>query len=279
MKIRSILLALLLTCLATFAFAAPSTCPQFYLGGQAPDILSAKYSQKTQELPFAAFGVIHSGITRTPLVSAEHLIGSEQQDKSPASVKRNFYAEPRLLAADRAEPKDYKQPDYNKKSGYDQGHMSPFADMPDDNARKESCSLANIVPQNAEVNEILWRKIEDLTRHLARSWGELYVVTGPIFADSNPKKMNDRVSVPNYIFKAIYSPKYKAAAAYFVANTPVGRYAVLPIAALEKVSGLAIFPGLEDKLKQTPMVLPKPTSTPKLEIIEDKTIVPNLPAP
>ncbi|MFI5331623.1 MAG: DNA/RNA non-specific endonuclease [Desulfobaccales bacterium] len=273
MKMRSILFALLLAFFASFAFAAPSTCPQFYLGGQAPDILSAKYSQKTQEIPFSAFGVIHSGITRTPLVSAEHLIGSEQQSKPPSSVKRNFYAEPRLPAADRAEPKDYN------KSGYDQGHMSPFADMPDDNSRKESCSLANIIPQNPEDNEILWRKIEDLTRHLSIAWGELYVVTGPIFADSNPKKINDRVTVPNYIFKAIYSPKYKTVAAYFVANTKGGRYAVLPIAAVEKVSGLSIFPGLEDKVKQTAMTLPKPTSTPKLEIIEDKTIVPNLPAP
>jgi endonuclease G, mitochondrial len=273
MKIRSILLALLLTFLATFAFAAPSTCPKFYVGGQAPDILSAKYSQKTQELPFSAFGVIHSGITRTPLISAEHLIGSEQQDKPSSSVKRNFYAEPRLPADDRAEPKDYK------KSGYDQGHMSPFADMPDDNSRKESCSLANIIPQNPEDNEILWRKIEDLTRHLAISWGELYVVTGPIFFGSNQEKVNGRVTVPNYIFKAIYSPKYKTAAAYFVANTKGGRYAVLSIAAVEKVSGLSIFPGLEDKVKQTPMVLPKPTSTPKFPIIEDETIVPNLPAP
>lgn len=273
MKIRSIWLALLLTFLATFAFAAPSKCPQYYVGGQAPDILSAKYSQKTQEIPFSAFGVIHSGITRTPLISAEHLIGSEQQSKPPSSVKRNFYAEPSLPPADRAEPKDYKGSDY------DQGHMSPFADMPDDNSRKESCSLANIVPQDPENNEILWRKIEDLTRHLSIAWGDLYVVTGPIFVGSNQKKINDRVTVPNYIFKAIYSPKYKMAAAYFVANTKGGRYAVLSIAAVEKVSGLSIFPGLEDKVKQTPMALPKPTSTPKLEIIEDKTIVPEIPQP
>ena len=155
--------------------------------------------------------------------------------------------------------------------------MSPFADMPEDNSRKESCSLANIVPQDPEDNEILWRKIEDLTRHLAIAWGDLYVVTGPIFVGSNQKKINDRVTVPNYIFKAIYCPKYKMAAAYFVANTNGGRYAVLSIAAVEKVSGLSIFPGLEDKVKQSPMTLPKPTSTPKLEIIEDKTIVPNLP--
>ncbi|MCX5893869.1 MAG: DNA/RNA non-specific endonuclease, partial [Deltaproteobacteria bacterium] len=138
-------------------------------------------------------------------------------------------------------------------------------------------SLANIVPQDPEDNEILWRKIEDLTRHLAIAWGDLYVVTGPIFVGSGQKKINDRVTVPNYIFKAIYSPKYKMAAAYFVANTKGGRYAVLSIAAVEKVSGLSIFPGLEDKVKQTPMALPKPTSTAKLEIMEDKTIVPNLP--
>ena len=72
MKFRAILPALLLVLLASLAWAAPSRCPQYYAGGQAPDILNRAYSQKTQEICYSAYGLIHSGITRTPLVSAEH---------------------------------------------------------------------------------------------------------------------------------------------------------------------------------------------------------------
>ncbi len=235
MKIRPVLLSLLLVFLASFAFAAPSKCPQYYLGGQAPDILNQEYSQKTQEICYSAYGLIHSAISRTPLVSAEHLTRAEQSAPHPPR-KDEFHPEPSLPKADRAELKDYED------SGYDRGHMSPAGDMPDKKSQAESFSLANMIPQNPKDNRNLWEGIEEATRDLAKSSGELYVVTGPIFYGSNLKKLNGRVLVPNYIFKAIYDPSRQQAAAYFVANSAGGRYAVLSIAEVEKLSGLAIFP-------------------------------------
>jgi endonuclease G, mitochondrial len=266
------LLALLLVFLASLAFAAPSKCPQYYLGGQAPDLLNPAYSQKTQEICYSAYGVIHSAISRTPLVSAEHLTRAEQRAPHPLR-KDEFHPEPSLPKADRAELKDYER------SGFDRGHMSPAGDMPDKKSRGESFSLANMIPQNPHNNRNLWEGIEEATRDLAKSSGELYVVTGPIFYGSNLQRLNGRVLVPNYIFKAIYDPSRQQAAAYFVANTAGGRYAVLPIATVEKLSGLDIFPALEDKVKQTPMALPQPRPYNEVEVIEDKTIVPKIPQP
>ena len=58
-----------------------------------------------------------------------------------------------------------------------------------------------------------------------------------------------------------------------------GRYAVLPIAAVEKLSGLAIFPGLGERVKQTPLALPRPKPYNEVEVIEDNSLVPQIPQP
>ena len=272
MKTRAILLALILACISSLALAAPSLCPQHYFQGQAPDILNEKLAQKTQEICYRKYGVIHSGITRTPLVSAEHLTQNDLSTPPPPRLNK-FHPDPNLPRADRAELKDYR------KSHYDRGHMSPSGDMPDSTSQEESFSLANMVPQDPNNNRNLWEGIEEATRDLAKTSGELYVVTGPIFSGANLKRLNGRVLVPTYIFKAIYDPAQKQGAAYFVANAPGGRYAVLPIAAVEKMTGISLFPALADTVKQTPMALPKPTPNTRIAVIEDESIVPQKPAP
>ena len=272
MKIRAILPALLLVLLAALAFAAPSKCPQYYVGGQAPDILNQAYSQKTQEICYSAYGLIHSGITRTPLVSAEHLTRAGKRAPHPPR-KDEFHPEPSLPPADRGELKDYEH------SGFDRGHMSPVGDMADKRSQHESFSLANMIPQNPQNNRNLWEGIEEATRELAKAWGEIYVVTGPIFYGPQLERLKGRVLVPTYIFKAIYDPPSKLAAAYWVANAEGGRYAVVSIAEVEKLTGLSIFPALEERVKQSPMALPKPTPNTGIKVIEDKTIVPKISQP
>ncbi len=272
MKIRSLMIAFILTFLASVAMAAPTACPQHYLDGQAPNFLNEKVSQKTQEVCYSNYALVHSGITLTSLISAEHLTKAALIKDHPAR-KNTFHPDPNLKAPDRAELEDYE------KSGYDRGHMAPFADMPDDKSQQESFSLANMVPQNPNNNEQLWKAIEGATRDLAISSGELYVVTGPIFFGPELKKLNNRVLVPTHIFKAIYDPKQKQAAAYLVENAKGARYAVIPIAEVEQLTGIAVFPTLSDAVKQSAMALPKPKLGGAGAAVEDKTLVPLKPAP
>jgi len=60
---------------------------------------------------------LYSGVTRTPLYSAEHL--TKARIEAAKGVRRHnaFHAEKRLPKADRSELRDYA------KSGYDRGHM------------------------------------------------------------------------------------------------------------------------------------------------------------
>jgi endonuclease G len=73
MKAKSLAFALFFILLSSLAIAAPTDRPQHYFGGQAPDIVNEKLAGKTQQVCYRGYGLIHSGISRTPVVSAEHL--------------------------------------------------------------------------------------------------------------------------------------------------------------------------------------------------------------
>ncbi|MDD5119638.1 MAG: DNA/RNA non-specific endonuclease, partial [Sulfuricurvum sp.] len=81
--------------------AAPTQCNGIYYGNTAPDILNTKLTPKTKELCYSEFAVMHSGLSRTPLWSAEHLYCAKLNIKVGRS--NDFHAEDRLSADDRAE--------------------------------------------------------------------------------------------------------------------------------------------------------------------------------
>ncbi|AJP56999.1 endonuclease [Pandoraea vervacti] len=232
--------------------AATTACGEHYWSGTAPDIANGAMTRTAREVCFSAFGVMHSGVTRTPLWSAEHLTRSGLSDARQISRVNNFHAESRLPASERAELRDYVR------SGYDRGHMAPSADMPDPQAQSESFSLSNMVPQNSENNRFLWAGIESSVRKLAQDRGELFVITGPLFKGKTITQVGDRVMVPTQLFKVVYDPKRKQAGAYLVANEATGDYAVVSVAELEKLAGIDFFPGMPASVKQTAMSLPKP---------------------
>ncbi len=230
--------------------ASPTHCKDIYYANTAPDILNSKLTVKTEELCFTSFAVMHSGVSRTPLWSAEHLTRDGLRSKSKRS--NNFHPEEQLSPDVRAELKDYSH------SGYDRGHMAPAADMPTSQAQHECFTLANMVPQNGDNNRGIWAGIEEATRELTKQKGELYIITGPLFIGSSLQRIGDRVLVPTKIYKAIYDPSSAKAAAYIVDNTAGANYHVITIAQLEQLSGIRFFPQMDESSKNTPLKLPDP---------------------
>ena len=153
---RRLLLACLLalTGLAPALAAAATACPEHYAQGQPPAITRESLKARTRELCFRAFAVMHSGLSRTPLWAAEHLVRDNVQAARELVRKDSFRAETRLPAADRAELADYAR------SGFDRGHLAPNGDMPDPDSQAESFSLANMVPQVHANNAGVWAGIE-----------------------------------------------------------------------------------------------------------------------
>lgn len=233
--------------------AAATACPQHFAQGQPPTVVQPKLNTRTQEVCFISYAVLHSGVSRTPLYSAEHLKRDNLVLAKKLSRKDSFHAETALPASDRSELDDYQR------SGYDRGHMAPNADMPNRESQRESFSLANMVPQIHANNAGVWAGIESSARQLATEEGDLYVVSGPAFIGNNLKKVGN-VLVPTHLWKAVYSPKQQRAGAYLITNDEAKDYSAINLVDLEKMVGLNVFPALSLQVREAGMTLPKPTS-------------------
>lgn len=230
--------------------AASTQCEGIYYNNEAPTIINSKLSPKTKELCYSAFAVMHSGISHTPIWSAEHLTRQSLRKKIKRS--NDFHEEELLDSDERAELRDYSH------SGYDRGHMAPSADMPTKLAQHECFTLANMIPQNSDNNRGIWAAIESSTRGLAKDTGELYVITGPLFIGTAVGRIKGRVLIPTKLYKAIYNPSTHKGAAYLVDNSSGEDYEVISIMELEHMAGIQFFPQMDASSKQTAMQLPDP---------------------
>ncbi|SDF78891.1 MULTISPECIES: DNA/RNA non-specific endonuclease [unclassified Duganella] len=246
---RTVALATLAGGLFAASLAIAGECPVHYVDGRLPEIRNSKMTAATTELCYGVFGVMHSGITRTPLWSAEHLTADNLKSAKNLSRENSFHPESRLPARARAELSDYAR------SGYDRGHMAPNGDMPDRASQHESFTLANMVPQDADVNRHIWAGIEGVVRKMAQKEGDLYVITGPAFIGGNLQKIGN-VLVPTHLYKLVYSPRQRAGAAFFIENRADAPYETLSIAELEEKIGINLLPSLTPAQKQLALRLP-----------------------
>jgi endonuclease G len=251
--LKHLILVLALLVLPATSEAAPADCPPQLLDGTPPRLANERLAARTQGLCYTGYAALHSGITRTPLWSAEHLTRERLDAARGLERVNNFHPDVNLPREERAELSDYSR------SGYDRGHMAPSGDMPDPQAQAESFSLANMIPQAPNNNRILWEGIESAVRDLARSDGELYVVTGPIFQGQTLQQLHGRVLVPTSLFKAVYDPKRHQAGAYLVPNAAGNQWEPVSIAQLQQLAGIDAFPTLPAAVKESAMPLPKPT--------------------
>jgi len=147
--------------------------------------------------------------------------------------------------------------DYSR-SGWDKGHMAPRADMKwSDKAMEESYYFTNICPQDHEMNSQSWRKIEELTRRVARHYGKVLVVCGPLYGDGEPQTIGQAcVWVPERFFKALainISGAWRTVG-FIVENNPQSRsprnYAVT-VDSVEVLAGRNLFPTIDEQAEAT----------------------------
>jgi endonuclease G len=215
-------------------------CLQFFARAQPPLV---GLQPTTRALCYEAFAVLHSGESKTPVYVAERL---NRASIAQAHEKRSnvFFADARLRTAERAQLDDYAA------SGYDRGHMAPAGDMTTPTAMEQSFSLANMVPQAPEFNRGTWAKSVELAtrKYAARADGDVYVITGPVFAPSiaeSPSIGAGRVHVPAYLYKLVYDQSSNRAWAYWQENADATRGSK-PISYAELVlrTGVVFLPGV-----------------------------------
>jgi|JI10StandDraft_1071094.scaffolds.fasta_scaffold93657_4 endonuclease G len=231
----------------------PSTwaadCKEHYWQGQAPIINNAALKQKTRDLCFSGFVVMHSGVTRTPIWVGEYLTASRLKKARDLDRQDSFHEEERLPENERATLADYRG------SGYDRGHMAPNGDMANRQQQSDSFSLANMVPQSPTNNREVWRNLEEATRALVMQEGEAYVLTGAAFLSPKLKKVG-QVYVPTDVYKVVYFPKRQAASAYFAPNDESGKVSVISVAQLEQKIGVNLLPKVAVSVKNKKIDLP-----------------------
>jgi endonuclease G len=171
-------------------------CPQFFPGGQAPQLPAGAH---LRELCFDAFAVLYNSQTKTPLVVVERLNRATLLQARKQHRTDKFYPEARLPRTERAELDDYRG------SGYSRGHMAPAGDMATPEAMAQSFSLANMVPQDQVHNAGVWARVEQDTRkYVMRAQGDVFIYTGPLF-DARPSAVGrGHVLVPSHLFKLVY---------------------------------------------------------------------------
>ena len=221
---------------------------QFYR--DEPPIL-AKESLKKNSYPlcFNGFNVMYSGMSKTPLWTAEHL--SPQRLSQKIKREDSFHEESLISASHRALLSDYRG------SGYDRGHMSPNADMPNKESQYDSFSLANMVPQAPKNNQQVWRELEEATRAIVtKQKKDVYVITGPLFSGKKLKTIGRGVIVPTAVYKAIYLPKQGIIGAYYAPNNDSLQVKIVSVCYLEEQLGMNLFPQLTEEQKRNTYKLP-----------------------
>ncbi|MHA3080698.1 DNA/RNA non-specific endonuclease [Acinetobacter sp. ANC 5502] len=255
-KLNHSIQGLVLLCAAAATgtvFAQDSCLSQFYQQ-TPPALVKQSLNKNTFPLCFNGFALVYSGVSKTPLWSAEHLTAVRLSQK----IKREdqFHEEEQIPEQFRSTLADYRA------SGYDRGHMSPNADMPDKASQHDSFSLANMVPQAPKNNQEVWRKLEEATRSLVKKQKQdAYVVTGPIFTGQRLKTIGKgKVIVPSVVFKAVYMPKTGVISAYYAPNNNSQEVQVVSVCQIEQQTGLNLFPQLSVETKRKIYDLPLTTS-------------------
>lgn len=225
-------------------------CGQNFHQQTAPDYLDSKITTKSFPLCFDGFASLYSGLSRTPLWSAEHLTRDRLYQAETLPREDSFHSESRVPSSMRAELSDYKA------SGYDRGHLAPNADMANSSQQYDSFSLANIIPQAPENNRYLWRNIESVTRYLTKKHGEVYVITGVAFKGRKLTQLNNRVLVPTHVFKALYIPVTGQAGVYYSPNDDNERVEIISVDELALRTNIDVFPSISPEAKATAMQLP-----------------------
>ena len=134
--------------------------------------------------------------------------------------------------------------------------MAPAADMHwSTNAMLESFYMANISPQTAFLNRNTWAMAEAFARECAVKEGSVFIVTGPICTNDNPKTIGiGNVVVPDAFYKVIYdeTPPEKMMAFVMpnaVTSLNMWLYAT-NVAYVEEITGYQFFPNLSTNLQQ-----------------------------
>ena len=124
-----------------------------------------------------------------------------------------------------------------------------------DQAMLESFLLTNMCPQNHDCNAGCWERTEKMGRRIAKQYGKVYIVCGPIFTTHQYGTIGaNQVAVPDAFFKAflIESDGNYAAIGFVMKNSSEKqelKASSMSVDDLEAKIGRDLFPNLPDDIE------------------------------
>ncbi|MCL2132280.1 MAG: DNA/RNA non-specific endonuclease [Lentimicrobiaceae bacterium] len=186
-----------------------------------------------------------------------------ERTKKVVNRKDHFRHDPAVKTGT-AESTDYTN------SGYERGHLAPFADMAwSEVAMSESFFMSNISPHLKTFHQAggIWYKLEDLVKLWAEEYDTLYIVAGPALTQGIRGSIGkNNVSVPEYFYKVIlnYTSGRVEGIGFIMphetvkSGNPVQDYAVT-IDSVQKFTGIDFFyqlPDVQEEQIETTLCIP-----------------------
>jgi len=141
-----------------------------------------------------------------------------------------------------------------RKSGYDRGHLTPIANFRFDYLSMQQTNYyTNICPQKPRFNRGIWKKLENKVRKWVLEYDTLYIVSGPIFSDTN-KTIGNNLTIPNKFFKTIIGLKNNKyySIGFVISNEQSDKSIfdyVTTIDSIEKIINFDLYYKLNDKIE------------------------------
>ena len=177
----------LLVCLSLFG--RDTQCPQFFIKGEAPDIISESIVILPNETCKTLFVTYYNSRTKNPWYSAEIMRG-----KTLKHINRvdSFHIDEKVKTP---------SPSAYSKSGYDKGHLVPCDDANSTETQYETFSMVNMAPQHPKSNRVYWKSLEEKVRAKAKLNPETkyYIITGVYGSLGSFNNIN----IPKYYFKIV----------------------------------------------------------------------------
>lgn len=173
-----------------------------------------------------------------------------EEVNSPSVKRKDSFREDPAIETGSATLKDYKG------SGFDRGHLAPFADLAwSEQSADESFFLSNMSPQNSSLNRGKWAELEKTVRSFAEQEA-MCIVTGPVLSDGPFEKIGENgVSVPNCFYKVVldWEGDEVKAIGFILPNEkctdPLSSYAVC-VDDVEQATGLDFFYLLPNEIEE-----------------------------